>query len=102
MSIDYAKTKIAEALCSLATSAKPIQHRLAAAGPILVSLEPGDFPDADDRELFGRIMAALNAQAPEGVLGSIETSAHAMDDEAAEGVARDIAALHGSLFPPYS
>jgi hypothetical protein len=88
--MDYAWQKLSGAVKSL-VGRESIQQRVANAGQGLITLEPENFND-EDRELFTSIMDRLTTrQDPER--GSIEASAMAMDDDAAESLAEDIAGL---------
>lgn len=72
------------AIESLATSAKPIQHKLVSAALSISPLPESDFRDHEEIDTYRRIMAALT------VGGNYEETLRVMDDAAAEAIAQDI------------
>lgn len=100
MSENYVREKLFTAVHTLATSALPLQQRLEGAMVgSLIRLNEDDFADAEARERFAQITAALTARDAQGDEGSIRASTAAMSDDDAEQVARQILELHGLYFP---
>ena len=95
---DYLREKLDAAVGCLATSAEPIQHRLQAAlNSALGRLTPEDFADANERERFERIHAAVTKLNAPGDVGQVPVSTAAIADERAEEVAREIVELRDAV-----
>ena len=99
VSDDYLREKLDAAVDSLVTSAEPIQHRLQAAwNGALGRLTPEDFADANERERFERIHAALTKLNAPGDVRQVPVSTAAIADERAEQVAGEIVELRGMVY----
>jgi hypothetical protein len=97
-----ARQKLGKAVLALATGVDGIRSRLAAAHLAAHTLRPEEFPDAESRELWGEINAALTSRPGPDNKGAVQATLEQMADQAAVDVARKFVELNLMIHRRYT
>ena len=88
------RQRLCEAVRALATSPRPLKHRLAAAGVALAPLKPGNFKDPGARLAFTAVMDSLTSN------GGIDDTTAGFSTDQATQIAIQIFDLDSHYRPP--